>query len=166
MAYELIETITLASSASSIEFTSIPQDGVDLLCVLSARHDSSVSLLRALINNDTGANYARLYLYGDGSDGQTQSNTGQTRLFNSFAINRSTYTADTFSNLQIYFPNYTSSSAKTISFDGVVENNATEGYQNLQASSWSGTDPISSISLGDGTNNMVAGTTASLYKIS
>jgi hypothetical protein len=31
MAMELIETVELASAASSIEFTSIPQDGVDLL---------------------------------------------------------------------------------------------------------------------------------------
>ena len=35
MGYQLIETITLASSASSIEFTSIPQDGVDLVILLS-----------------------------------------------------------------------------------------------------------------------------------
>ena len=70
MAYELIETIEVgAGGAASIEFTSIPQDGVDLVLVLSTRMDRATDWysLYARINDDSTTAYSRKALSGDGS---------------------------------------------------------------------------------------------------
>ncbi len=66
---QLIETIEVgAGGAASIEFTSIPQDGVDLLLMVSARTDRNVGadVVGAQFNSDTTAgNYSVKALGGN-----------------------------------------------------------------------------------------------------
>lgn len=164
MAYELIETIEVgAGGAASIEFTSIPQDGVDLLLLVSARADSSTTFQSNItINSDTtSANYPRVRLQGTGSSVSSGSfaNAGFGNM------EPSTFTANTFANDSVYFSNYTSSSAKSISGDGVTENNASSSYQNIQAVSYSGTSAITSLTITANSGDIVQYSTASLYKI-
>ena len=59
--YELIETTTLTSSASSVTFSSITQDYRDLVLVSSVIAGSSNFELKAQFNSDSGSNYARVY---------------------------------------------------------------------------------------------------------
>lgn len=164
MAYELIETIELASAASSIEFTSIPQDGVDLLLKVSARTDRGAVVDNLDLNiNGVSTNLTFLILYGSGSTADSLSLTSQT----GFAFSGDTSTTSTFGNGSLYFSNYTSSAAKSISADLVTENNATAGYQNLVAGLWDNTSAITSIALlPQFGSNFVSDSTASLYKIS
>tara|TARA_R110000803_G_scaffold64380_1_gene125369 strand:+ start:880 stop:1380 length:501 start_codon:yes stop_codon:yes gene_type:complete len=163
MGYQLIETIEVgAGGAASIEFTGIDQTGVDLQVVLSAR-SSGYSVALCQFNNDSGSNYSYRSLRGQGVSADSLSNT-TTYGWVSYITNVG-YTANTFGNAQLYLPNYTSSSAKSYSADGVNEDNATYAYQMLTAGSWTGTAAITSVKLILLSANYLQYTTASLYKI-
>jgi citrate lyase synthetase len=76
-------------------------------------------------------------------------------------------TANTFSNGEIYIPNYTVAQNRAISAFGVEENNATTAYTTASASLYRSTTAITSITLiYTGGNNHLAGSTFYLYGIS
>ena len=163
-AMTLIETKTLASAAASIEFTSIPQTFTDLYVLHSTRTlrpSESIDALYIRLNGST-ANFTSRYIQGAGS-GTPDSGT-ETR-FAGYGTGP-TATANTFGSGSIYFPNYTSSVAKSFSVDAVTENNATTAIQLLVAVSWNDTSAITSLLLESATSsNLVAGSTISLYGI-
>ena len=64
-------------------------------------------------------------------DGSIVSNNSITDRILRAGATPSDWTASTFSNVEIYIPNYTSSTYKSWSADGVVENNATISAQAL-----------------------------------
>jgi len=164
MAYTLIETVTVGSGgAASIEFTSIPQDGVDLILKLSLRNtDSNPDSAQVSLNSDTGDNYPQIQLLGNGSSVSSQRLTlGFIRL----AIPISTYTANTFGNAELYISNYTSTSNKSMSGDSVAENNATLGRLKIDAFSYTTSSAITSIQVALFGDNYAEYSTASLYKI-
>lgn len=164
MGMQLIETIEVGSGgAASIEFTSIPQDGVDLLLVLSLRTTGTDVPINIRLNNDTASNYSYIRLIGSGSSASSAGNTISAAQ-GGFA-STSSYTSNTYGNTQLYFSNYTSSSAKSMSADSVTENNATLSYQFLGANSWSGTSAIDTILIYPNSLNWEQYSTASLYKI-
>ena len=164
--YEAIATVTVgAGGASSIEFTSIPQTYTDLVVLSSVRFDiSGDNGFYFQFNNDTGTNYARLYLYGDGSSASSASATSQTRVPIGIGA-RSTATASTFSNSSGYIPNYTGSNYKSVSVDAVNENNATSADAMFWASIWNSTSAITSMKLFPSSGNIVQYSTATLYGI-
>ena len=75
-------------------------------------------------------------------------------------------TASTFGNSEFYIPNYTGSTNKSISSDGVSENNATGAYTRLVAGLWSQTSAITSIDLVPDTGDFAQYSTAYLYGVS
>ena len=166
MAYELIETIEVgAGGAASIEFTSIPQDGVDLLLKVSGRIANTV-IFSFTINSNTSAVYSGIRLAGNGSSPFTSSFTSASSIFAGYVPIDSQYTANTFSNNAIYLSNYTSSANKSFSSDGVNEQNDAFALQAIFAGQVADTNPITSIQLiPDAAQLWVSGTTASLYKI-
>jgi hypothetical protein len=159
MGYQLIETVTVGSGgAASIEFTGIPQDGVDLQVVLSIRNSSLNSDRIDYYLNGVAPSPA-LVLRGSGS--AVLSNTGSTIFWSE----ENSYTANTFASAALYIPNYTNSSvSKSISIDAVSENNATNAYQFLIAAVQNGTAAVTSLRF-DGSSNHKEYSTASLYKI-
>jgi len=168
MGMQLIETIEVGSGgAASIEFTSIPQNGVDLLCVFSTRSDTtgSAEIVRFRLNGDSSSAYNYLYLRGNGSSVYTSSSSSQSEGFPAYQP-KSTDTANTFNNGQIYISNYTSTTNKSISTDAVEESNATEAFQLLTAQTYSTSSSISSMLIFPLSGNFVQYSTASLYKIS
>lgn len=66
-AYDLLETQVLTSSASSVTFSSIPQDYKHLQ-IRYVSQNSSATVNQIQLNGDTGSNYDRHNLYGDGSN--------------------------------------------------------------------------------------------------
>ena len=170
MSYELIETIEVgAGGAASIEFTSIPQDGVDLLLVTSLRAgDSAVvsRIMRLEISGDTATNYAFIDLDGNGTAADSGSGTSQTGVLMGRAVGTSS-TANTFSNSSCYISNYTSTSNKSISVDSVTENNATEAFHGILANVHTSSSAVTSLRIRENSNqSILTGSTASLYKIS
>jgi hypothetical protein len=168
MGYQLIETVTVGSGgAASIEFTGIPQDGVDLGLVLSGRANGSEagSVMRMRINSDGGSNYTVVRLYGVGSGAYSDEITNN-YLYRGFYMPGTESTANTFGSLEIKISNYTSSTGKSISFDSVTENNASGAYQVIASGLWTGTSGVTSIMIEpNSVNDFVQYSTASLYKI-
>jgi hypothetical protein len=75
-------------------------------------------------------------------------------------------TSNTFSNSEIYIPNYAGSNKKSFSADIVMENNATTAFSTLNASLWQGTAAISSLTFFDHNgNNFVQYSSFYLYGI-
>lgn len=170
-AKELIQTITVGSGgASSIEFTSIPQDGTDLLVVFSLRGTANGGAgIRASNNfkfNSSSTGYALKWLYGipivtNGSGSETNNTSGYGGYFTS-----SSATSNTFGNGQLYLPNYTGSQYKSWSVEGVGESNDASSGMSFGGGLWSNTAAITSITLlGDSASGDLAQySTASLYK--
>ena len=170
---KLIEAKTLTSAAASITFSAIPQTYTDLKILVSARDDRSgqpntdLSLqvgYNGTIN--TGSIYTNKQLYGSGSTvGSQSSSTTYAYLGMS---NGPTSTANTFGNTEIYIPNYTSANNKSVSTDGVSENNATTAYAVLNANLISTSNPITDIKISAvyGSGNFESGSTFYLYGIS
>jgi hypothetical protein len=167
MTMTLIETKTLGAAAATIEFTSIPTDGTDLVALLSLRGNNSGVADDPIyrFNSDSGSNYSYRFLVGAGSG--TPSSGSASTTFNYLGnSNGNTSTADTFSNHILYIPNYTSSVAKSSSVDAVSENNATEAYQRIIANLWTGTTAINTLTITSVTSTQfLAGSIVSLYKI-
>ncbi len=130
--YTLIEARTLSSNTASIELTSIPQTYTDLKLVYSlrsARSGSTRDDLKITINSNTGSIYSGKRMYAsDGTNTNSQGFSGGPgdQLFPG-AIPASTATGSTFSNSEMYFPNYTiAANKKSISCDFTYENNVAD----------------------------------------
>jgi hypothetical protein len=163
MSLTFIETKTLLSAAASIEFTSIPQDFTDLLVLTSTRADNTDVIFsnQEILFNGSSAGFSGVRLIGSGLGTNSTTVTNRVGLIASNAA-----TANTFGNVAIYIPNYTSSTNKSYSVDSVGENNATESYQEIIAGLWSNTAAITSVTMKPQlTRNFVTGTTISLYGI-
>jgi hypothetical protein len=163
---KLIETKTLAVAAASIEFTAIPQDGTDLLILGNARTTSTGNGNNNLrFNGDSGSNYSYRMLYTE-NNGTPASAAASNTNMQWFYSNSANSTSNTFSNFQLYIPNYTSSTGKSVSMDHTTEHNGTSPFiQGLTAGLWTGTAAISSLLISQNEGNFVIGTTISLYKI-
>jgi hypothetical protein len=164
--YELIASTTVGSGgASSITFMStgnIPNTYTDLLVRVSSRTDASTTAINLTFNGST-TSYSNKRLFGTGSSAATDSD-GTTYVSNTM-MNDATYTGNTFGNGEFYIPNYTSSNNKSVSVDGVSENNATTALMMLTAGLWSNTAAITTILLRPNTGNFAQYTTAYLYGI-
>jgi hypothetical protein len=163
-----ITTVTVGSGgASNITFTNIPQTYTDLKLVLSTRSSrATVQDTFNLLFNGSASGYSYRRLYGDGSSGLgSDLSTGDTSLTTAYAQGGSG-TANTFGNLELHIPNYASTNAKSVFSDGASENNATTSYLGLVASVWSGTAPITSITLTPTTGGTLSQySSATLYGI-
>jgi hypothetical protein len=163
--YTLISSVTVGSGgAANIDFQNIPQTYTDLCLSTSLRTDRVATQDGLTLEfNASSANFTRRELTGNGASASSGSAS------NGFAgnIDAASATASTFSNNQIYIPNYTGSTNKSYSADSVQENNATTAYAVLVAGLWSQTTAISRITLkSDNAANFVQYSTAYLYGIS
>jgi hypothetical protein len=158
---KLIESKTLATAAAAIEFTSIPSSFTDLVVLVSLRASDTGPWAGIELNGST-ANFTRRALEGTGS---SVSGTSRTDGLNAIVQNPSDSTANTFSNSSIYIPNYTGSTAKSISIDTLSENNATAVVQAITAFLWNNTAAITSLTIRAQVGNLVAGSTISLYGV-
>jgi hypothetical protein len=143
--FELIASSTVGSGgATSIDFTSIASTWTDLCLKVSARDAGSIYREIWLTINGSTANATGKVLQGNGAAASSYSTT---RVQGLGYTNMSTTTANTFSSIEFYIPNYAGSSNKSFSADGTGENNATTAYADLSASLWSQTAAITSISV-------------------
>jgi hypothetical protein len=153
------------SGASSITFSNIPQTYTDLKIVGSSRDNENGNYNNILLSfNGSSSNLSAKLLYGYGSGAGSADSTSAINYQYSTA---GTATANTFSNFEIYISNYTSSNYKSMSVDGVTENNATAALTSLEAGLWSNSVAINSITFTPASSKTFQQyTTFSLYGIS
>lgn len=165
MAMELIETVTVgAGGATSISFSNIPQDGIDLVMLASLRSDNNTQWVEIGINGSIRS-FTSIDLFGLGN-GRSANN--RTDSIVQTVTNLTSWTSNTFSNNQLVFSDYAQNTVKSISHDGVLENNATTAYMAMKALRWVVTfAPITSLSINAQSGaNFVQHSSISLYKIS
>lgn len=163
----LAEVNVGAGGTSSITFSSIPSTYTDLILKVSLRRDSNFTrrVLQLRFNGATSG-YSDMMVNGDGSSTGSGPGLGGGVAIAMWDIPAALSTANTFSSVEIYIPNYTGSSQKSVSIDGAGENNSTQAYMGLAAGLSNITSAISSINLyTDQGGNFTQHSTVSLYGI-
>jgi hypothetical protein len=165
--YVLLERIELNASATSITFANIPQTGyTDLKVVVSARTDynSTISSLGVHLNT-LASDTSYRWLRGNGSVAASGNDSSQQDFYIG-EVPALTATANTFGNAEVYIPNYTGSQQKSMSADGVGEQNGTTAYAYFSAGLSTKTAAINSVTVrgfAGSSGNLVSGSTFSLY---
>ena len=170
MALQLYKIATVevgSAGAATIDFTSIPQGYTDLKLVFSGRDNASaVNHNIQMIFNNSSTGYSNKVVYSDGTTSGSGNGASSTWMQGTF-LSAANSTANTFSSIEIYIPNYASGTNKSVSFESVTENNsASSGGVSMWAGLWSNTAAITSIkftSIDGATTSQY--TTATLYGI-
>lgn len=152
--YEKIASNTLGSNTVTVTFSSISGSYTDLVVIINGYMTSGAGYGLVRVNSDTGANYSRTFMQGNGSTVSSSRNSND----------NSTYITlyNTNSAIAIFnFMNYSNTTTyKTIlSRDG-----GTEGSTIATVSLWRSTSAINSISF-ISASNFISGTTFTIYGI-
>lgn len=172
--YSLIAQSILTATTTSVTFSSIPATYTDLLLKISARSgDGGVAQqLVVQFNSITSNDYSSLRVSGN-SDTVRSVRNSDTYFYNDYTVPGTGSLSSTFSNHEIYIPNYTSTAAyRTLSIDGVQETNSSGAYEaNITSGAhlWNFSSAVSSIKLGvydfSGIVSFVSGSSFYLYGI-
>lgn len=165
MTMTLISTVTVGSGgASTIDFTSIPQTYTDLFILLSTRTTNAAVNDNPVIRfNGSTSSYSARRLYGFGSGSGSSDSLSIIPVGNNTGNNS---TSNTFGNSAVYVPNYTGSTNKSVTSDGVSEYNGTAAAMSIVAGLWSNTAAITQITfVSETASNFMQYSTASLYGI-
>jgi hypothetical protein len=163
-----IASVTVGSGgAANILFSSIPNTYTDLCVKFSLRSNyaSVYDHMALFLNGDTANNYVTRWIYGDGASAASGNQTATNSVQPRFAVSAANATSNTFGNGEMYLPNYASSNYKSQSWDTVAENNATTGYNAMDAGLWSNTAAVTSVQLNPYFGSWVQYSTATLYGI-
>lgn len=167
-AWTVIAHTEVGSGGSVITFSNIPNTYTDLFIQFTGRENTPFLAIRF---NGSASNRSTRVLNGGGTSTSTFTRTDTYVGSNLASINNG-FTANTFSNVGIYIPNYASTTtAKSFSLDGTAENNSTTtNFLNIVAGHWNSTSAITSVTLsawnsGDTENPFVQYSSATLYGI-
>lgn len=165
--YSAIGSITVGSGGSAaLLFSNIPQIYNDLLIKCSVRGvwtgQTMTSVGLIFQNGYTGYSYKGLF--GTGTSAISDSSSSY-RVVGQMPAGLAS--ANTFGNLEIYIPNYTSTNYKSVAGNFSAENNGTAANNGFNAYLNTLTSAITSIELGDATSgqNFAQYSTATLYGI-
>jgi hypothetical protein len=159
-AYDALATVTLSATASSITFSGIPAGYKHLQLRSVCFGSNNQENLYVRFNGDTGSNYARHYLLGDGSSASASATVPDTGgVFSNTSTATSPYVAICdildFSN---------SSKFKTLrALSGRDTNGA--GDITLRSSLWRNTASVTDINIYAGVGTLSSGTTIALYGV-
>ena len=170
----LIARQELGSAQALITFSSIPATFTDLVLKISGRSAGDTGTASMIYQfNASTSGYSSRYLFGNGSSASSASRT--TASSNGITggrdgdgwITPNSATANTFSSATWYIPNYRSATAKSWSLDATAEQNGTSPFgMEIIAGLWTGTDPITSITITpQNSNSWAANSSATLYGI-
>lgn len=168
----LIQAQTSLSGSTLITFNNIPQTYDDLYILWSGRENihNGHLLGKMTFNNDYSSGYDR-YAYSGGSTASTNDGSNSNVAYMTQGMwNANGSTSTTFSNSDIYIPQYRRSSIKTYYSYGYGSNNGTGDYSAafiMAGGYWNNTAAITRIDFYSyqGTYSAYDGTTFYLYGI-
>jgi len=166
----LIASQVLGSTASSVTFSSIPQTYTDLKLICSVRTDIAAVTdgpFWVTFNGDNGSNYSITSIAAQGTSLSPYQFANQTKSRTTVeGLDSGTNTANTFSSLEMYIPNYTQTNSRPFMAFNVTEQNASgSNWIDFDANLYRGTSAISSINISANTQNYVQYSTFYLYGI-
>ena len=154
----------LGSDTSIVTFSSLPQTFQDLYLVANARGTTAATFIEfgIRLNGDTGNNYSRTVLYGDGS--ATSIRGTNQPFFYAFYPIAASQTSNVFSAGVMHVLNYTSGSVnKTmISRDGVASSSS---ITIASVGLWRNSAAVTSLSITPFSGNIATGSTFALYGV-
>lgn len=157
--YESIASTTLGSAAATITFSSIAGTYTDLRLVVVSQSTTGGSGNRITINSDTGSNYSRTILRGDGSSATSVRGTSESVFVfgaTGTSPNWTMFTADFFSYAGSTYKTVLASIARDANGSGNVER--TVGL-------YRSTSAITALELAVSGDTFSSGTTATLFGI-
>ena len=155
--YTLINSTTLTGSASDITFSSIPETYTDLVLVVASL-DNGAGRTRLRVNGDSGTNYSRTNMCGNGTSAASYRGSNENQ-FDMSVIAGTSSTNPAF--LLINITDY----ANTTTYKSFLSHySLASGAVELSAGLWRSTAAITSVTyLTQG--SLLSGTTAKLYGI-
>jgi hypothetical protein len=158
--YEKIATTTLGSNSSTITFSGISGSYTDLRLVLVAKFNAAGREVRMTFNSDTGTNYSRTFIQGEGTTATSFRSSNRANL--DIISNGGSDTQFSLTTVDVF--SYAGSTNKTCLYSGALDANGS-GYVNACVGLWRSTSAITSITLTTSSDLLVTGTTATLYGI-
>lgn len=155
--YDLLDSVTLSSSASSVTFSSITQDYRDLIFVAVSTTSAGGSRF-GRVNGDSGTNYSYVMMQTDGSSAGSYKNSTD-RLYQDFTTSAST-TVPATAIWQFMDYSATDKHKTLLMRDG----GADKAVQAL-AQRWANTSAITSLTFSTNTGNFNAGSQFSIYGV-
>jgi hypothetical protein len=154
--YEPIATQTLGSNTATVTFSSIPGTYTDLVLVASGTIASGTTDGVINFNSDTGNNYSRTYMYGNGTSALSGRNTSAGALL---VFYWSTTVCNSIINIQNY--------ANTTTYKTVVgRNNHTGNSTYAGVAMWQSTSAITRMDIAPtGGISWATGSVFTLYGI-
>ena len=160
--YEPIATTTLGSATGTVTFSSISGSYTDLILVASGYNAvGDFSGARMRFNSDSGSNYSRTRLYGDGTSGVSSRTANATSAV--FIGTGWSTTSSNIGNAIAHIMNYSNTTTyKTILNRANLANSSVYTDVNL----WRSTSAITSIELSMASpDTFASGSTFTLYGI-
>ena len=154
--YEAIAAQTLGSNAASVTFSSISGAYTDLIMVVNAITSTASEYMSINLNSDTGSNYSRTNLAGNGTSAVSVRGSNETVGY----IGAETYGTNALKfNTVVHFMNYANTTTyKTFLSRANHVDLAAEAIVGL----WRSTSAITTIKVN---SNFATGSTFSLYGI-
>lgn len=154
-----------AGGSATIDFNTIPGTYTDLVIKVSVRNSAAAIYDNLLVKiNGVTTSQSNRSILGVGSG--TPSSVSDTPIYG-LAVVGNNATASTFSNVEIYIPNYASTTTnKSVSIDGVTENNATAAGATLIAGLYASNTAVTSVVLAPNSGTFSQYSTAYLYGVS
>jgi hypothetical protein len=150
-----------SGGVASVTFSSIPGTYTDLLVKGSVRCTVSANYEDLNLQFNSSDISRRLRVGGNGSVAFSDVYNNPTP---GIAVG-ATATASTFTNFDLYIPNYTGSNNKSFSYDTVTENNATAAVAQMDAGIWNSSSAITSMTFLVVSANLVQYSTFTLFGI-
>jgi hypothetical protein len=159
--YTPIATTALGSTASSYTFSSIPSTYTDLVLISNAATTVANKDLAIQFNSDTGSNYSRTVLFGDGSSAGSARATSQAQIFLDY-WGWTTTTLGTQTNIAQIMNYANTTTNKTV----LARSNTSSSGVDAVVGLWRSTAAINSITIIATTSGVFStGSTFTLYGI-
>jgi hypothetical protein len=152
--YEPIAAYTVATTSASYTFSSIPGTYTDLYLIITGSTTTAGQDIQIQFNGDTGTNYSRTYILGNGSAASSGRNATQNAFVPGGAY------LNTVSRLNVM--NYSNATTfKTV----IARHDSWDSYTVANVGLWRNTAAITSLTISTQTFNMNVGSTFTLYGI-
>jgi len=153
--YEPIATTTLGSTQNQVDFNTISSAYTDLVLVFNGGLTSTGDIWLRM-NSDTGSNYSRTRLTGDGSTAASTRNSATSSIFVSAGTVGAT--ANAIINIQNY--------SNTTTYKTTVSRFNSSTFAVASVGLWRSTSAITTLSLrADSADTFTSGSTFTLYGI-